>query len=177
MNNDNCFIKSALASLFIFALIMMVSFAIISSTNFVQVVYAGTNVIGANLVIPNTCIPIINNAVINFGGSVGSGTFVPTSNNVNVINFGNAAANIFVGGGNWASANNAFWVSNTLWSRFNAFANNIIGTQMANTFIGADTQIPILQNGAGNTIWFGLNVPGTQATGTYTQTINIMLSC
>jgi hypothetical protein len=174
MNVNNTFIKSAIVSLFMFALIMIVSLAIMSYNNTVNLAFAATNIVGANLVIPNTCIPIISNSAIGFG-SVAGGAFASTSSAENVINFGNAASNIFVYGGNWIYYNNAIWVTNTLWSPINAYANNIIGTQLVNTI--TDTKIPIGLNGAGNVIWFGLNVPSSAFSGAYTQTVNILLSC
>ncbi len=174
--------RPAIALMLVAALMATVSYALLSPL----IVFAGSsNVVGGNVVIPNTCVPIISNTIINFG-STPPGTYQPTANAENLINFGNAAANIIVNGGNWISTtpNRAFHVSNTLWS---ATSGGNIGTQLTNTInggpAGGDTKIPLKANGGGNTVFFGVNVPVGQAnsgiTGEsgYAQTINVMLSC
>ncbi len=181
MKMNNRAAKPTIALAVVFSLIALMSYALLSPL----IVAAASNVVGGNVVIPNTCVPIISNTIINFG-SVPPGTYASTANAENVINFGNAGANIIVNGGNWISTTpaHAFLVSNTLWS---ATSGGNIGTQLTNTInggpTGGDTKIPILANGAGNTVFFGVNVPtGTANSGItgesgYAQTINVMLSC
>jgi hypothetical protein len=137
---------------------------------------SGTNAVGANVFVANTCIPTLynGNTVINFG-SVPPGTSLSATNAETVNNFGNAPSNIYVDGGNWVFFSNSFLVGNTIW----ALTISGTATQLTNAFV--DTKIPVnLNNGVGNTIYFGVNVPANQAasgTQSYTQIINIMLSC
>jgi hypothetical protein len=161
----------------VLSLIVFVSYLIISPE--ITVVHAGgTNAVGANVFVANTCIPTLynGNTVINFG-SVAPGVSLPATNAETVNNFGNAPSNIYVDGGNWVFASNSFLVGNTIW----APTNGGTATQLTSTYPPIDTKIPVnLNNGVGNTIYFGVNVPATQAASapsSYTQTINIMLSC
>jgi hypothetical protein len=185
MKRNNRVTKQVLASAIIVSLIALVVYAILSPL----VVLASTsNTLGGNVVVPNTCIPIISNTVIKFG-SVPAGSYASTANAENVIDFGNVGGNIIVNGGNWISTTpaKAFWVSNTLWS---ATSGANIGTQLGNTInggslAGGDTQVPLKANGGGNVIYFGVNVPAGQTNSVsgngsetgYSQTVNVMLSC
>lgn len=172
MENDTR-VKSAIALTVMTALIIVVLYAVFTPS----IVFGGTtsNAVGGNVVVPNTCIPILNgNTAINFG-SVPPSTYAPTSNAQNVINFGNTAANIMVNGGNWVSGVQSFLQTNTLWDIRTRVANN--GNQLSNTIYGVDSFIYVPADGGTNNIYFGVNVPTGQVSGTYTQTINVMLSC
>lgn len=174
-------VKSILASALVLALIAVLFLAIISSTRYVKVVSAGSNIIGANLVIPNTCIPELSATAVGFG-SVPTGSFAPTSNAEVVTNFGNAGSSIFIEGSNWIYSTNsafAFLVGNTLW---NSGSGGNIGTQMTVGVGGlaiypVNTGVSAALNGGTGTVYFGMNVPSTTGTGTYTATINVMFSC
>jgi hypothetical protein len=160
----------------VLSLIVFVSYLIISPEITVVHATTGSNAVGANVFVANTCIPTLynGNTVINFG-SVAPGVSLAATNAETVNNFGNAPSNIYVDGGNWVFASNSFLVGNTIW----ALTSGGTATQLTNAFV--DTKIPVnLNNGVGNTIYFGVNVPATQAASapsSYTQTINIMLSC
>ncbi len=177
MGRNNELVLSALAFAIVSALTAVVLYSLLSP--FVTVVRAASysNSIGGNVVIPNTCIPIASNAVINFG-STPAGSYQDTANAETVTNFGNYESNIFVEGGNYVYLSNSFLVGNTLWDAKSDTANN--GNQVVNGIVGADTQIQLTANGGKGTIYFGINVPaGTPPSGSssYTTTLNVMLSC
>ena len=184
---NNELAKSTLASAIVLWLIAVVLYALLSPE--IAVVSASTNAIGANVPVPNTCIPIVANKVINFG-QVLPGSYASTANAENVLNFGNAASNIFImggsttttdNGGNWAYLSNTFLYTNTLWDLIPRGANN--GNQIGNFITnpqGQDTFAPASANGGSNAIFFGVNVPAFQApsgASSYSATIDVMLSC
>ncbi len=124
-----------------------------------------------------TCIPSISNTLVNFG-SVQAGGFAPTANAVQINNVGTGAGNIIIYStsgttGNWVYLSNSFLVGNTLWDLRSRSANN--GNQLTNS-ITTDTFNSL---GAGDAadLYFGLNVPAGQPSGTYTQGITVALSC
>ena len=129
-----------------------------------------SNTIAASLSVPNTCVPEVSNTAISFP-STQPGGFANTANVVTVTNFGNAASNVLVSGTSWVAGANSFGVTNTLWS---ATSGANIGTQLTGSAV--DTKI-VAAAGASNSIYFGANVPVSQAAGTYSQTITISTSC
>jgi hypothetical protein len=138
-------------------------------------VYTGVNTVNglpACVVVPSSCVPGISNTLITFPSNVAGG-FDSTSNDENVMNYGNLASHIYVDANAWTYLANSFAVGNTLWS---ATSGGNIGTQMTGAFAGVDTSIPMKANG-GNDIYFGLNIPAGQTAATYSQTINILTSC
>ena len=129
-----------------------------------------SNTVAASLVVPNTCIPEVSNTAITFP-STQPGGFANTANDVTITNFGNAASNVLASGTSWVAGSNNFGVTNTLWS---ATSGANIGTQLTGSAV--DTKI-VTNSGASNNIYFGVNVPVSQAAGTYSQTITISTSC
>lgn len=182
---DRSSISSVLTFVLVSALIILVIFAIIGPLVLSATTTNTVNAVTATLSVPGVCIPGISNTVIQFSnaitpGYVQPGSFAATTNDVNVVDFGQVGANILVDAnsagtnGNWISSAGSFWVYNTLWS---PTSGGNIGTQMTNAITGVDTWIPVKPNGSGNDIFFGLNVPVGQAAGSYNQVISILLGC
>ena len=175
-NVQKNFLWSEISLAFVLGLIIVVSFAILNPP---LVIASTTNVVNsetATVSIPSTCVPILSNTLITFP-STQAGLSQPTSNDENVMNYGNAQANILVDGGNWISGSFSFLPSNTLWNPSKSAVTPPVGTQLTNSVTGADTRIPIQENGGSNDVFFGLNIPAGQSAGTYAETINLLLSC
>ncbi|MDE1855503.1 MAG: PGF-pre-PGF domain-containing protein [Candidatus Micrarchaeota archaeon] len=124
-----------------------------------------------------TCIPTITNTLINFG-SLQAGFSTATQNAMPITNAGTATGNIIIYStstttGNWIYFGNSFLTGNTLWDLSKRTANN--GNQLTNS-ITTDTFNSLASSDTAD-LFFGLNVPAGQATGTYTQGITVALSC
>lgn len=167
----------------------VLSLALITFIQAPQVSYAGTlsNTVSASATVSSVCYITLTPTSINFG-SIASGANVLTNVQVtdNDIN-GNAAANVLIGGGTgpvspyngvWVSGGNSFGIANTLFS--GASQASYTGTAVTNTltlttiYVGAPTQASPF---VANSIYFGLNIPGGTAAGSYTTNIVIENSC
>ncbi len=105
-------------------------------------------------------------------GSVNPMSNTLTDNAILDTNSGNANADMFVYGTNWASGSNNFGVSNTLWDATSQAT--YAGTAL--TLSAASTGITVSSTSS-NDIYFGVGVPGGASYGTYSQTITIENSC
>ncbi len=173
MKRNNELAWSALAFALVASLTAIALYGVVGQ---VPLVSAATNSIGANVAVPNTCIPLASNTAIIWGGttSIGAGSYAPTSNAVTVTNFGNYASNIFVFGNDLTYLANVIAVSNVLW---NPTSGANIGNALTSAVTGTDTKIVTAANDGTNTIYFGVNVPASALPGPYTGNINVMLSC
>lgn len=172
MKMNNSLVWSTLAFALVLSLTSFVIYGILSQVMLVSAT-TSTNAIGGNVAVPSTCIPTVSNQLISFS-STPAGSYYDTNSPDLVTNFGNAASNIFVDGSNLGYFSNTIWVTNILWS---AISGANIGTQLTNSITGADTQILDTANGGSNNIFFGSNVPAAAQPGTYSGTVNVMLSC
>ncbi|MDE1874340.1 MAG: hypothetical protein KGI04_04480 [Candidatus Micrarchaeota archaeon] len=173
MGNNWGVVYSSLAFAAVALLVVMAASFMLSQ---VSVIYASSNNIGENVVVPLTCIPLASNTAI-YMPSIPAGSSQATSNVVTVTNYGNEPSNIFVDGGNPTYLSNVIWVSNIVWNDAYQASGAPVGNQLANSITGADTQLTASSNGGKATVYFGTNVPATSQPGTYTSTINVMLSC
>ncbi|MDE1855502.1 MAG: hypothetical protein KGH57_04265 [Candidatus Micrarchaeota archaeon] len=174
MKRNNELVVSALAFAIVSSLTALVLYSLLGPAFTVQAA-SYSNTIGGNVAIPNTCIPLASNTVINFG-SVPAGSYAATSNIETVTNYGNFQSNIFVDGGNFIYLSNAFLVGNILWDDV-SHGSTANGNQLTNSILGADTQLQASANGGTGTVYFGTNVPPPALPGTYQTTVNVMLSC
>lgn len=171
MKVNNELIWSYLAFAIVASLTAAALYSFGSQVNVVYAAGGGTNSIGANVAIPHTCIPLLTETAIAFP-STAAGSFVSTANVETVTNFGNEPSNIFVEGNDLVYGANVIAVGNILW---NPASGANIGNQLTTTYV--DTQISIAENGQTNDIYFGANIPLTANSGTYSTTVNVMLSC
>ncbi len=128
--------------------------------------------VNANVVVPSTCYLSATPNTITFG-SVPPGSNYADNVLVNGTDTnGNVNSYLFVSGGNWVATGLHFGVSNSTWNptSLSTFAGNALSTTAANTAI-------LVPFGGSNSIYFGMEVPGGQASGTYTQTITMYASC
>ena len=105
-------------------------------------------------------------------GSTNPGSYLPTNAGVVDTNSGGSNAYMYVYGGNWISGSHSFGVSNTLWSAITQASYT--GTQLSAT--SSNTAMLVPSSGS-NTIYFGVAVPASQPSGSYTQNIIIENSC
>ncbi len=176
MGRNNELVLSALAFAIVSSITAFVLYVLLSPVIISVSAASFSNTIGGNVAIPNTCIPEVSDLIINFG-SVPAGSYAPTSNAETVTNFGNAASNVFVDGGNFVYLSNTFLVGNILWD--DASQSGASGNQLTNsiTGVGGDTQLVAGSDGGTATVYFGSNVPATSLPGSYQATVNVMLSC
>ena len=155
----------------------------------------GTSTVAGSVTVQNACAFTTDNSAITYGGSTGLTPYPSAANTLANGNFlkvtdtGDATSNILINGASstWASGGNNFGVTNTVyasashsyfvypantWSTANAANGNVI----ALTSVQEDTTIPV-NTLSPNTIYTGLQVPASQAGGTYTLTIDITSSC
>ncbi len=129
-----------------------------------------------------TCVPVVSNTLVNFG-SVRAGYFAAVANAVTVNDIGStAAAYIYLYSiygtdlsGNWVYLSNSFTVSNTLWTPTDLVNTNEPSNTLTNT-ISTNTLLYVSPT-ISNTIYFGVNIPAGQHTGSYEQGITVSLSC
>ena len=105
-------------------------------------------------------------------GSTNPGSYLSTNSGVVDTNSGGSNAYMYVYGSNWASGSSSFGVSNTLWSAITQASYT--GTQLSAT--SSNTAMLVPSSGS-NTIYFGVAVPASQPSGSYTQNIIIENSC
>ena len=129
--------------------------------------------VNANVVVPSTCYLGVTPNTISFG-SVPPGSSYPTNVLVTASDTnGNVNSYLFVSGGNWIATSH-FGVTNTSWDPTSQ--TTYAGTAL--TTVPTNTLIPLsFGPSTSNDIYFGLNVPGGTAAGTYTQTITMYASC
>ncbi len=119
-----------------------------------------------------TCTISLSPNVINFG-SMNPSSSTQTTNAITDINTGNAAADLYVFGGNWINNTESFGISNTSYST--SFGTPfLLSNKLSNT---ATNTLVIVTPGGSNTIYFGLNIPSGVKSGNYVQTITIENSC
>lgn len=108
----------------------------------------------------------------------------PTSSyDTNVIvtdtdNGGNVASNILLEGTAWTSGSNSFVVGQTNYNGLSQ--SSYSGVSLTASLVDTAIQIPaptVSTPSTSNAIYFGLQVPGGTASGTYTQTITFENSC
>ncbi|MEM0202254.1 MAG: hypothetical protein QXR73_03695, partial [Candidatus Micrarchaeaceae archaeon] len=135
------------------------------------------NAITAKVEVQGTCYISLSTNAINFGSIVPTAN-VPTNKIVtDSDSLGNVAASLLVGGTNWTLTSNAlvtFGVSNTIWS--NTIQTTYAGTALTGNLVTTGISIPP-DSSTGNSIYFGLQIPGGTPAGTYVQTITIENGC
>ena len=107
-----------------------------------------------------------------FSFATNPGSYLSTNSGVVDTNSGGSNAYMYVYGSNWASGSSSFGVSNTLWSAITQASYT--GTQLSAT--SSNTAMLVPSSGS-NTIYFGVAVPASQPSGSYTQNIIIENSC
>ncbi|MCL5239184.1 MAG: hypothetical protein M1286_01775 [Candidatus Marsarchaeota archaeon] len=171
MNHNNELVWSVLT----FALVAsLTAFALYGVIGQVTIVSASANSIGANVAVPNTCIPLASNTAI-IVPSTPAGSSPTNANVVTVTNFGNTASNIFVYGSALTYLSNTIGVSNILWNP--TYSGGSTGNALTTSITGSDTGIVVPLDGGTNTVYFGFLVPSASPPGTYTGDVNVMLSC
>ncbi len=121
-------------------------------------------------ILSSTCTILLNSQAINFGTLIPTASYAAT-NQIQITNSGNTNANILVSGTGWSSVtSNAFGVTNTIWSTSSGGS----GTDLTGSLV--DTLVVDTASGS-NSLYFGVNVPATQNSDTYSQTITIENNC
>jgi len=122
-----------------------------------------------------SCTVILSNTAVNFG-SVAPASNAPTSNIVADTNGGTAASNILLDGTNWVSGGDNFFASNTVWD-FTTHAGGVSGNTLGLATGNLVDTLNVIAPSQLIDMFFGTQVPGLQASGTYTQTITIENLC
>lgn len=154
--------------------LVILSFAILFSSLGVKYYYAVGNTaqVTGTVLVNTACVFSTNSAAINFGALNPGTNTVGTPNTILVTNIGNTNSNILVSGSNWNNGGQNFNVANTVYNSVTTTTFPSIRLSGSST----DTLIPV-NTVSGNTIFFGLGIPAAQASGTYSQTINVISSC
>lgn len=163
----------------------LIALTLVEMLGYVGIVAAATNTvntISVSLTVQGVCVPTLSSTLITFPPTK-AGYFAPTANAVTIGDSGTVGSNIVLysisdsGTGNWVSGSNSFGVSNTLWNPTSDTGSNLPANALTNS-IATDTQLYVSPSPVvSNTIYFGVNVPAYQATGTYSQGITVSLSC
>jgi hypothetical protein len=147
---------------------------LVSGYNYTPSSYSGAVIAGNSTTItftPPVCTIALSSNAISFG-TLNPGTVNPDNVQIADTNSGDAVANVLVSGTDWASSAASFGVSNTSWSQtpLTSFGTELVSNALKSTGIA-------IEPSSSNSIYFGLNMPGAIAAGTYTQTITIENSC
>jgi len=166
------YVKHGIAAL---AIAMILS-AIIIAQYMEAVAFASSSAtVAATLTISLTCMVTLSNTAINFGAVSISGN-APTANTVRDANNGNMPANILLSGTNWVYSSNSFFAANTIWD-FSSHASGVSGNTLGLSPGNIVDTYNVIGESQDALVYFGVQIPGQQAVGIYTQTVTIENKC
>lgn len=162
----------------------------------------GAATIADQLTAVTTCAFTTSNSAVNFGSlTIGTNTYGTDFNFpynvVTITDTGTSSSNILISGTNWANGGSTFTVTNTVWGTLVAgtklTANNLWNPQntVGLTPLSYSSNVEYeLANGGGtldtmalvtttvtNSLVFGVNVPTTAVSGTYTSNLIFTSAC
>ncbi len=139
---------------------------------------SGNSNVNANVVVSSACFIGLSPNSITFGNMAPTSSYDTNVLVTDTDNGGNVAANILLEGTTWTSGGNSFAVGQTNYNGISQSSYN--GISLTTSLVDTAIQISaptVSSPSTSNTIYFGLQVPGGTASGTYTQTITFENSC